>query len=529
MQWTIGKKLFGLSGVGAAMVLTVGATGYWAAHTMDAGVANILTTSRGLRNHMEADMMHDALRADVLAGLLAEDAEAHRAVESDLAEHGKIFRDALAANESLPLPGTVKDQLTRVRPKLDVYVKAAQDIVGLGLRDKGEAATRLPAFLRDFSVLEEEMAKLSDLIETAAEASRAAQEGTARLATRAILAIVLLTVVLAGVVSFRIARGITKPLAAVVANLKDLAEGEGDLTRRLVVERRDEVGELGRWVNTFVAKIERTVASIAQTTRTLASASNELTAVSQQMTATAGETSSQAGLVTAAAEEVSDNVQTVATATEEMSASVREIAHNAAEAARVARRAVQMTEATNLAIGKLGQSGTEIGEVLKVITSIAEQTNLLALNATIEAARAGEAGKGFAVVANEVKELAKQTAQATEDIGHRIATIQGDTEGAVSAIGEIAGIIHRIDDIANTIAGAVEEQAATTGEMSRNVNEAARGGTEIAHNVGAVAQTAQTAATCASQSHAAAEQLANTTIELERLVGQFQFDATPAA
>src|SRR4029453_498474 len=187
------------------------------------------------------------------------------------------------------------------------------------------------------------------------------------------------------------------------------------------------------------------------------------------------ETTAQANVVSAASEQVSRNVQTVATGTEEMSASIREIAKNANEAARVATNAVRVAESTNITVAKLGESSADIGKGIKVVTSIAQQTNLLALNATIEAARAGEAGKGFAVVANEVKELAKETAKATEDIGQKIGAIQRDSGDAGKALSEIRPIVGQVDQLSTTIAGAVEEQTATTSEMGRNVAEAARG------------------------------------------------------
>src|SRR5262249_4938944 len=265
----------------------------------------------------------------------------------------------------------------------------------------------------------------------------------------------------------------------------------GDLTKEIPVRGSDAVGQIGSGLSAFFNNLRGSVANIAQTSETLASASQELTAVSEQMASNAEETSAQANVASSAAEQVSRNLQTVATGSEEMSASIREIARNAIEAARVATSAVEVAEKTTATIARLGESSGEIGNVVKVIASIAQQTNLLALNATIEAARAGEAGKGFAVVANEVKELARQTARATEDIGRKIEAIQSSTRGAVEAISEISKIIGQINEIQNTIASAVEEQNATTNEISRNVTDAAKGGTEIAGNVSTVARAAE--------------------------------------
>ncbi|HEX6239662.1 MAG TPA: methyl-accepting chemotaxis protein [Polyangiales bacterium] len=250
----------------------------------------------------------------------------------------------------------------------------------------------------------------------------------------------------------------------------------------------------------------------------LTAASQELSAVAKQLTSNSEQTSAQANLASNASELVTNNVASVAAAAEEMSATVREIAKSANEAAKVATSAVRAAEDTNETVAQLGDSSLQIGKVIKVITSIAQQTNLLALNATIEAARAGEAGKGFAVVANEVKELAKQTAAATEDISQKIEAIQNDTKGAVAAIQQIGRIIGQINDYQNTIASAVEEQAATTGEIARNAAEAARGSTQISSNLNAVSSTAQQTSQGAANTLASAEELSRLAAELRQVV-----------
>ncbi len=276
-------------------------------------------------------------------------------------------------------------------------------------------------------------------------------------------------------------------------------------------------------VNQTLESIVEPLKITAQNASTLASSSEELTAVSQQMAGNAEETATQANVVSAASEEVSKNVSSVASASEEMQASIREIAKNANESARVAKNAVSVAHTTNETVKKLGESSQEIGNVIKVITSIAQQTNLLALNATIEAARAGEAGKGFAVVANEVKELAKQTAKATEDIGQKIEAIQGDTKGAVKAIEEIGAIINQINDISNSIASAVEEQTVTTNEIGRSVTEAAKGVGDIAKNIGGVAVAAKNTTQGANDTQKASKELSRMAAQLQSAVAKFTF------
>ncbi|MBK7859252.1 MAG: methyl-accepting chemotaxis protein [Archangiaceae bacterium] len=300
------------------------------------------------------------------------------------------------------------------------------------------------------------------------------------------------------------------------------AAAKGDLTHDVPVKGADAVGQLGEGLQRFLVELRGSIGEIAGNAKSLGEAAASLSALSQEMSANAEETSAQANTVSAASEQVSMNVQTVASGTEEMSASIREIARNAAEAARVASSAVSIASATNTTVAKLGESSSEVGKVIKVITAIAQQTKLLALNATIEAARAGEAGKGFAVVANEVKELAKETAKATEDISQKIEAIQSDTRGAVTAIGQISTTINQINEIQTRIAGAVEEQTATTNEMSRNVSEGAKGSNEISKNITGVAEAATGTSKGATRSLEAAQGLSRMAAELERLVGKYR-------
>jgi methyl-accepting chemotaxis protein len=298
------------------------------------------------------------------------------------------------------------------------------------------------------------------------------------------------------------------------------AVASGDFTRRALTSK-DEIGQMGAALNRTRERMSDTVDSIAQMSVTLSSSSEELSIVSQQMSEAAEETAAQAGSVSAAAEQVSHNVQSVSAGTEELGASIREIANNTSEASRVATEAVSVAQTTNDVVIRLGTSSAEIGEVIKVITSIAEQTNLLALNATIEAARAGEAGKGFAVVANEVKDLARKTARSSEKIGQNISTIQSDTQQAVTAIGEITSIIGQIHDIQTVVAASVEEQAATTNEIARNIGDAATGSNEIAGNITVVADAARNTTEGAAEAHRSAEELAKLASEQLALVGQF--------
>jgi len=345
-------------------------------------------------------------------------------------------------------------------------------------------------------------------------------------------------------------RSITKPIAVTVNMLRDIAEGEGDLTKRLEVASRDEIGELAKWFNLFVSKNQQIIQGIGKTAERLNGASGELTTISSHMADGAGQTASLSDTVAASSEEMSSNISTVAatmeeaagnleqvaSAAEQIAASIGEIAKNSETAKTKTSGAAGQARNSSEKMAGLGKAAQEISKVTETITEISEQTNLLALNATIEAARAGEAGKGFAVVANEIKELARQTAEATGEIKKQIEGIQHATTGMIEDIEQIPKVISDVEDIVATIAAAVEEQSVTTKEIASNVAQASRGIQEVNQNVsqsssvaGEIAKDIAEVNTAAgditnssSQVSLSAQELKRLAGELEQMVGQFK-------
>lgn len=298
-----------------------------------------------------------------------------------------------------------------------------------------------------------------------------------------------------------------------------------DLTQHMDLDpnQDSEFGEMTRLANAAVESMREVLRSMAEQSDSLAGASEELRVVSEHMSANAEETAAQAHVVTAASEQVSTSVQAMAVSTDGLSASVQEISRSTNDASAASSKAVSLAETADRAVTRLGESSAGISKIVRVINSIAEQTNLLALNATIEAARAGEAGKGFAVVANEVKDLAAETGRATQDIVRRIEAIRVDTQGAIEAIAEIRSFITKINDVQSSIAAAIEEHSATTGQIARSLSEGVRGTAEISNNIGGVAEAARHTSSGASDAKNAATELARMASELRRVIAQFAY------
>jgi methyl-accepting chemotaxis protein len=344
------------------------------------------------------------------------------------------------------------------------------------------------------------------------------------------VAIALLALTLAGL-AIGLKAWLARRIDQVVCEATRVARllAAGDLTAEVHSSASGELGDLAEALNMLRDSLDTLLLQMGGKASTLASASDDLSSVSLQMSSTAEETSSQAGSVSVGAEQISRSIETVAVAVEEMCGSIQEISKSTTEAARVASQAAGEVEVTRSAVRRLGESSSEIGDVVEVINAIAQQTNLLALNATIEAARAGEAGKGFAVVANEVKELARETAAATKDITGRIAAIQTGTSAAVTAIERISATIQQIKDISNTIASAVDQQHATTAEIGRSLAEAAKGSSEISSGIMNVAEAAKDTARASASTLRSAETLAGMAAELGRVTGRFRGTSLPCA
>jgi methyl-accepting chemotaxis protein len=551
---SIRKKFFGFGGLMAAVALIIGAIGYWGIARQGSELDGVATTSLALRNHLESDMMHDALRGDVLTALrAARDANKEDMAQAkvDLADHSQNFRERIAGNKGLPLNDEVRAAISEVEPKLDTYIASAEALIALAEKDSPAAEAQYAPFLAVFEELEDSMGKLSDLISASAQSATESAHGTASLAENGLIVALLIGIVILAGLIFVMVRGICTPLDAMAGAMATLAAGDNSVAIP-ALGRKDEIGNMAAAMQIFKdnavraeqmaaeqraeqeAKLRRTEmlerrtasfdSSVSSALKTVTAATSEMQANAAALSATAEQTSRQATVVSAASEEATSSVQTVAAATEQLSGSIAEISRQVGQSADIANKAAAEAERTNGQVRSLADAAEKIGEVVKLISDIASQTNLLALNATIEAARAGEAGKGFAVVASEVKNLATQTGRATEEISAQIASIQSATSNSVEAIQGITTIINEINHVASSIASAVEEQGAATREIARNIQQAAAGTQEVSSNITGVTQAAGDTGHAAGQMLAATSELARQSETLRKEVDSFLHD-----
>ena len=520
---SVSVKVLAAVSVAALVALAVGITGLVALGNASASAETIYTSNvAGIRAIGQVRTAISTARVDLAMQALSVDQASTDKYGQAFSKDVTAFQTALAAYRGSTPSGDAA-AINQLEADWNAYVEVAQTkMLPAGRRN----ALVEWANIRDneaIPILGKVFASAATLEQAEnADASSNAQAARDGYTTNRTVAIAMLVVGLALAMGLGawVARRIVGSLGKVTVVCDSLADG--DLTRTTGLTTADEPGRMGRSLDAAMTRLRATVATIEASAASLSGASERMTDTTTRIASTAEETSVQAQAVSAAAEQVSRSVDSVSAGGEQMGASIREISQNAAEAARVASEAVSVTATTSATMGKLGESSAEIGNVIKTITSIAEQTNLLALNATIEAARAGDAGKGFAVVASEVKDLAQETARATEDISKRVEAIQADTSGAVAAIEEISVVIERISDFQTTIASAVEEQTATTAEMNRSVTEAAAGSGEIAENITGVAEAARLTSQSVAETQEATADLARMSSELRSVVSAFR-------
>lgn len=467
---------------------------------------------------MEADMSHDAVRADVFSAVLLGTTPDTRAA---LDEHGQGLLQGL--HDAAEMAGTPQalGALESLRADLDRYVELAHELLDTAANDSLSARARLPEFMNLFTTLEDSIPSLSDAIkeqgdQAVADASR--QVGRARFTTVIVTIVAALLLMLTAVL---IVRSITRPLRTVVTALRQLAAG--DLRTRVDDQGANEFGALAQAFNESADKIQGTVTAIADRASSLGTSSAELSRVASELATSSAQTTAQAQAVSTADTQVANRVELAHRETERIGASVRSIAASATDATGVAAGAVGVTGRMSTLIEELADATQQIGHVVAVITNMADQTNLLALNATIEAARAGETGKGFAVVAGEVKELARQTTAATTQIIDTVTAVQERTAAATAAIGEIVQVANRISESQAAISSAVQAQSTTAAALSCGVAEASTGAISILDAIGDVAEAASVTAEGACVAQTSAGDLAVMAAELDQLIAQFHY------
>jgi methyl-accepting chemotaxis protein len=517
-RFSIGYKVAALAAAGVVAAVAVNAIATWSASEVSDANQRVDTLRRAAAALNHLDTRESELKVSGYRAIIEADVQA---IADELVEDAVTVEEAVAAIEALDLPADVRAEFAATKPDIVAFTEFVREFVADAGRDQRSVLPREAEIAERNHAVDDKLEVIHEKVDAAVAAAEAEQRSATRAAVVVELTVLIVALLVVGLVATAVIRGVVRP----VRRVRDVAEAlaRGDLTRRVGAAGSDEVGQMAAALDSALDTLRDSVGSLAGQAEVLSDASRRLSGTSADIAAATNSTSNQIASASGSSTVISQHVATVSAGAEEMGASIAEIARSAETAARVAADAAREAEAANAKVEQLAASSAEIGNVVKLITSIAEQTNLLALNATIEAARAGHTGKGFAVVASEVKDLAQETARATEDIGRRISAIQSDTEVTADAIRRMSSVVQDISQHQETIASAVEEQTATTQEMNRGIGEAADGVERIAGSLAAVVDaTAQANAGIGAAEGAAAE-LSHMAENLRDLVHRFRF------
>lgn len=527
-----GKRLLlGFASVNLMMILAVG-IGVWAINSIHAALENVIFQIE------QTDHVHtiyqdlDGVYLHLSLAVLETDPAEQAVVLEDLANHRAGYQESLSwikantdTQEERDLLKQLDDALASAKQVNDQVISLLQD----GKLDQARELY-LTEGLAQKQPLED---TLIELLASVDGEMVVAEDAANSLATRMDLILIAFAVAALFVAIFMvtiITNSVTRPIQEFLTRLSAMSAGDFTVSPAAdMLARQDEMGDIGRSLSTVLGSLRGSIGQVRDGVGTIASASTELSAISSQMTSAASESSVRSNGVASSADEMSSNtvsvaegidqaltnLRSVATATEEMTSTIAEIAGNSEKARRITEDAVSQADQISTAVRALGQSALDIGKVTEAITSISNQTNLLALNATIEAARAGAAGKGFAVVATEIKELAKQTAAATEDIKSKISGVQNSTAATVDDIEKVIGIIHEISEIVTTIATAIEEQSVVTKDIAANIARTTSGVDEANMQVSGISTASQAVAQDIGAVHAAGSEIANGSLQVQ--------------
>ena len=468
MQLTIRGRLFCLVGLMLILMLVLGVSARMALSSAGVGLNNVVLASESLRNHLEGDMMHDALRADVLAALLAESAAEHDEAAASIAEHAGLFREKIAANNKIASAGT-KEALQDVAAPLDRYIKSAESLVALARTSKDSARARLPEFIAAFEDLEGRLADVSDRIESGTQEVEAAAVSQIERAKMMDIAILVIATVISILVSVFIVRAITFGIQDVTSAISTMARGE--LGTDIQVRRQDECGqllttlkEMDMKFSSIIETVRNNAHSVGTAARELSQGNDDLSQRTQEQAAALEETASSMEQMAATVKQNADNAR-----------AANQLAIGARDQADKGGSVVQLAVT---AMSEINSSSRKIANIIGVIDEIAFQTNLLALNAAVEAARAGEQGRGFAVVASEVRNLAQRSAGAAKEIkaliNESVTKVDSGAElvnRSGQTIAQIMESVRKVTDIVGEISAASEEQASGIDQVNRAVSQ----------------------------------------------------------